>query len=1003
MTHLKLREKFIRFFEKRGHQTLPSASLIPNNDPSLLFVNAGMNPFKNIFLGLESPPYKKAVTIQKCLRAGGKHNDIETVGESPWHHTFFEMLGNFSFGDYFRKEAIQMAWDFLTKELNLPSCHLYVSVYEKDEESYSFWRSEQNIPENKIYQRGAEDNFWQMGETGPCGPCSDILYYKGNKTRPDPSELLEIWSLVFMEFYDAPGGQRQKLSVPCIDTGIGMERLCSILQNKQSNFHNDLFLEIILNLQKACPFKYDFKEPFQTEQQIAFRVLADHCRGAGFLIADGVLPGNEGPNYVLRRILRRAFYYSYKLSEKRGLLLKGIETLISLMKDIYPELNRESQLIYSTIESEEKRFSDSLNFGKKILSQKIKNLPEKNKHLDSHTVWDLYSTYGFPFDLTQLIAKEADCQVNLKEVEEIKTARVKEEKSLAHNKLSTGKAFKTELTKKAARYHSHLKNFQPTEFTGWENATSKGQILSLWAFPMILSTDNPSSFIQSNKGQKHLKHISDSPSGSLKKGQRGFVITDTTCFYPEGGGPLGDEGTMETSTGRAFVSDCQKISQTILHEVEVLEGDLTTGQKIRLSVNKNYRRLMATSHSGTHLLHFALRKVLGTSVRQAGSLVEPGRLRFDFTSPLALTEKQLKKAEDSVNHIIQEGRKVSSCNFPYKKAVKEGALSLAGENYESVVRVITMGDSKELCGGIHVANTKEIQIFKIVSETGVQAGVRRIVAYTGERAKRWLKLLKTQMEELQAFLAKPDVISHCPVDLNPLKNPFTEWAKFWDQKIKFLEKQLEQKSSSGAAIEPKQPGSADALSGNKQNYEIGSSPKSNLLQKNLELRKYLQIPPTKENENDNPLIKAFQKKKQRLKNLTKKWESLKDLSIDKEFLIRKAKSFKEGSYLLVVELPIENPKGLANLADQLKARLRSGLVVALGKGEKQCPLIVTVTKDLQDTFPASDILKEIVAPLLKGRGGGQARFAQGIATDKKAFQRLESLLQSKLKVFKIQE
>ncbi|MCY4512750.1 MAG: alanine--tRNA ligase, partial [Bdellovibrionales bacterium] len=372
MTHFEIRKIFLDFFKERGHKILPSSSLIPQKDPSLLFVNAGMNQFKSVILGLEKPPEKNVVTIQKCLRAGGKHNDLENVGQTSYHHTFFEMMGNFSFGGYFKKQAIGLAWEFLTQKLKLPLEDLWVSVYEKDEESYEIWRNEQKIPENKIYRMGKEDNFWQMGDTGPCGPCTEIHYYGGKEKTPDPSQLIEIWNLVFMEFDDKGSGKREKLSVPCVDTGMGLERLCAILQNKKSNYHTDYFKEIISSLEKASGCKYDFTETDQNEKQMAFRVLADHSRAAAFLMSDGVLPGNEGRSYVLRRILRRAFFYSHKLNPKVNLPQKGAEALISLMKDIYPELEREVGLITSHIEAEDKQFSESLSFAIKTFSKKEK-------------------------------------------------------------------------------------------------------------------------------------------------------------------------------------------------------------------------------------------------------------------------------------------------------------------------------------------------------------------------------------------------------------------------------------------------------------------------------------------------------------------------------------------------------------------------------------------------------------------------------------------------------
>ena len=985
MTSFQVRKKFIEFFKRENHTLLPSSSLIPQKDPSLLFVNAGMNQFKNVFLGESPPPAPQVVTIQKCLRAGGKHNDLENVGESPWHHTFFEMMGNFSFGSYFKETAIKLAWEFLTKELGFLEEHLYATVFKEDKKAYSIWREVIGLPEHKIFLLGEEDNFWRMGESGPCGPCSEIHYYKGPKKTPSSEELTtEIWNLVFMEFFEQEDGKKTPLPKRCIDTGMGLERLTSLIQEKKSNYDTDLFKEIIGTLEKFSGHSYNFNEDENTlsekegrsvfEKTKAFRVLADHSRAVAFLISDGVLPGNEGSSYVLRRILRRAFYYSRELNPKMNLLQKGTETLISLIRDIYPELKREAGLISSLIEAEEKQFCESLDFGRKIFVKKLKELPENTKTLHPSLVWDLYSTYGFPFDLTHLMAEKQGYQVNLQEAEKIKqkesasrNAPLKEE--------GVNKSLKEQIRKQAAQYHSQTDVFHPTEFTGYDKREEKGEILSLWSFDL--------------KKQENII-----PVTSLKKGQSGFVITDKTCFYSEGGGPLGDQGTMKTKTGQASIKDCQKVSKIIFHEVEILKGEIKISQETHLCVDRNYRQLVATSHSATHLLNFALRKVLGPSARQAGSLVEPGRLRFDFTTPAPLTLQQMDALEDIVNGIIKEGREVTSQEMPYKRAIQEGVISLPGENYDEEVRVIIMGDSKELCGGIHVSNTKEIKKFKIASETGVQSGVRRIVAYTGTRAKKWEELLKNQIKELQEYLKTEfDSLNKKDTNRNLDKasprstNIFTDWIKQKEGQIKFLEKQLQNSGSSKPYSQPNEKSINTSLPLNDKF----------LIKHNLELRRFLKISPPKEEEKNNPLLKAFRKRKERLDSLKKKCQSLSAFSVDKEALVKQAQFFNKKSRLLCAELPFENSKPLAALADQLKDKLVSGVVVALGKGQNQFPLIVAVTKDLQTQFSAGEIFKKSVAPFLKGKGGGQARFAQGIATDKKDFSKLKIFLLKELK------
>ena len=688
MTSFEVRKIFLDFFKEREHKILPSSSLIPEKDPSLLFVNAGMNQFKPVILGLEKPPAKNVVTIQKCLRAGGKHNDLENVGRTSYHHTFFEMMGNFSFGGYFKQKAISLAWEFLTEKLKLSPENLWVSVYDKDEESYAIWRDEQNIPENKIYQMGEKENFWQMGDTGPCGPCTEIHYYKGLETRPHPGQFMEIWNLVFMEFYDTEQGKREKLSIPCVDTGMGLERLCSILQNEKSNYNTDLFREVIQSLEEASGCSYNFTETSQDEKQAAFRVLADHSRAAAFLIGDGVFPGNEGQSYVLRRILRRAFFFSRTLNPKVNLLQKGAEAVISLMKDVYSILESEAEHIGSYIEREKNQFFETLNHGEKklfeiglwtelhelkalhlykqikqsgdkerlceellkdpefvktkisessikmkvsnfefldtgkglqnaskrskvifnkynsssveklqIVIAEAQNKPDK-KFLDSYIVWHIHSTYGLPLDLIRLIAGERGYHVNLEEVEKIKEKIISSiEKEITQQEQEHSLQSLSQLALKMG--------CQETEFTGYEKSKEIGQIL----FKVSPPEDD---LIPPERGPEGVSRSSMPDVFSpLKKGQKGWLILDKTCFYPEGGGPIGDVGILKTDTGdRAEVLDCQKRGDFIVHEVEVTEGEgeWKEGQQCRMEVDEKHRRLIKSNHSATHLLHQALRR-----------------------------------------------------------------------------------------------------------------------------------------------------------------------------------------------------------------------------------------------------------------------------------------------------------------------------------------------------------------------------------------------------------
>lgn len=1082
MISSEIRKRFLNFFRKNRHKVLPGSSLIPDNDPSLLFVNAGMNQFKNVFLGLERPPAKNVVTIQKCLRAGGKHNDLENVGDTPSHHTFFEMMGNFSFGGYFKNPAIALAWEFLTKELNLNPEDLWISVYEKDKESYEIWRDEQKIPENKIYQLGEKSNFWQMGEAGPCGPCAEIHYYRGKETRPDPSQFIEIWNLVFMEFYDTEEGKRQKLPIPCVDTGMGLERLCSVLQNKKSNYHTDLFSEIISSLEKASSCKYDLEEKNQTDQQKAFRVLADHSRAVCFLINDGVSPGNDKESYVLRRIIRRALYYSQKLHPTKNLLQVGVEKTITLMDEIgsllkkdqeltpvtetYLSLKGEEKRIQSIIGRETKQFFDSLKEGRKQLEVIMESLPKK--FIPVKEVWNLYSTYGFPIDLTCLIAKEKGWTVaKEEEIEKYKKEVSKQLTSVISK--NQWEDFK----KKNDSLKMIIDSLEPsqtkTTWTGYEQDKEEGKIVAvLSVLPEKPSDSGPTFIIVPGQVQ-----ISNS---CIPKGLKGYVILDKTCFYPEGGGPIGDRGWLlkiEHQTKRkkiiASVLDCQKKGDFIIHEVEAQE-DITPGQSCYMEVNKNFRKDVKSSHTATHLLNSALRTVLGESVRQSGSLVEPGRLRFDFTHSKALTEKECRQVEEWIWQSLEREENLSSSFKKLEQAKEEGALFLKGENYDSEVRVINIGEktSKELCGGIHVQNTREIESFKIVSERGIQSGVRRIVAYAGFLAKSWEAFLVQQNLKLREYLKLP-LPEERPGDSLFIEkekffwkgtlekeNPFLIWIENKEKELKIFRKTI-------VRLEGKD--SLETVLSNNQEFIKIKSRFHPLAQQVLELREHLKLSlpkaekvmdfflkqntpnktvsfkesfekpdnsthssKTKEKgnrttdnqketkkssgwtkeqliekardcfeESENPLnwMKAKNQEAYKLKEQLKK---IKSLGRTKEQLLEKAKDFKLGGLkgkLLVADLPLEDRKMISDISDFLLSKLSSGLVILSGEGEGKHPVLVNRTKDFEGLLSAGDILKNTVAPLCKGKGGGKASFAQGSITDKSKFSDLETFLLEK--------
>ncbi len=720
MKSSEIRNAFIEYFKKQGHAHVGSSSLIPENDPTLLFANAGMNQFKNTFLGLEKRDYSRAVTVQKCVRAGGKHNDLENVGFTARHHTFFEMLGNFSFGDYFKKDAIRFAWEFLTKELNIPKEKLYVTVHISDDEAAEIWHQQEGIPKDRIFRFDA-DNFWKMGDTGPCGPCTEIFYDHGPKagTISDPykgiaageDRFVEIWNLVFMQYFENPPGTLTPLPKPSVDTGSGLERVVAAMQGKFNNYDTDLFMPMIERACKIGNLEYiTDKEVLAKNQTVAettsaLRVLADHCRSSSFLIADGALPSNEGRGYVLRRILRRAIRYGRKLSATQSFLPGMAEALIDSMGSVYPELEARRAHILNTIRDEEERFISTLDNGTNILLEELKNAKAKGvTELSGEVVFRMYDTYGFPADLTRVIANENGVEVNEAAFEkEMEANRAKSKASWKGKALG---ADEQHLIKFAKDYIAAGKI---VTFTGYSKMADKGVLTAL------------------SNGQSEVQ--------SLATGDTGVAILDKTSFYGEGGGQAGDVGYLVAGTSRAKVLNTTKIDDVILHHIEVEHGSFSVGTSIDTTVSVFERRNSMSNHSATHLLHAALRKVLGTHVTQAGSLVDSQKTRFDFTHNKPLSSDEIKQIEDLVNEQIAQAHPVTVELMSPKEATEKGAMALFGEKYGDTVRVLTMGDfSCELCGGTHVSNTSQIRLFKVISEAGVSAGVRRLEAITGDAA-----------------------------------------------------------------------------------------------------------------------------------------------------------------------------------------------------------------------------------------------------------------------------
>ena len=697
MTSAELRTAFLEFFHQRGHSIEPSSSLVPGNDPTLLFTNAGMVQFKDVFLGREQRDFNKAVTSQRCVRAGGKHNDLENVGYTARHHTFFEMLGNFSFGDYFKKDAIHYAWDFLTKELGIPAEKLWVTVFDEDPEAEAIWINEVGVSPNRLSRIGAKDNFWSMGDVGPCGPCTEIFYDHGEDIpggppgtpEEDGDRYIEVWNLVFMQYDRAADGTLTPLPKPSVDTGMGLERISAVLQGVHNNYEIDLFQPVL----KAAAELVGTTDLTLS----SLRVIADHIRSCSFMVADGVMPSNEGRGYVLRRIIRRAIRHGYRLGIHEVFFYKLVAPLAIEMGVAFPELKAAQANVERILKKEEERFAETLGQGMKILEACVAKM--QGTVIPGETVFQLYDTYGFPVDLTADFARENQLTVDHAGFEVAMNAQ----RERARSASSFG-----------ADYDQDIKLDSQTEFTGYEHLDDQVQIVALY-----------------KQGQS---------VDSLLAGEEGLVVLDKTPFYAESGGQIGDSGQI-TATNAVFdVKDTQKQSGTLfLHKGKVLSGTLTTGQACTASVNKVDRVATELNHSATHLLHAALRQTLGEHVSQKGSLVNTERLRFDFAHFEPVTPEEIEVLERLVNEQVRINNSVSSEIMAKEDAVQAGAMALFGEKYGAEVRVLKIGEfSTELCGGTHVVRAGDIGCFKIISETGVAAGVRRIEAVTGAGCIDWI-------------------------------------------------------------------------------------------------------------------------------------------------------------------------------------------------------------------------------------------------------------------------
>jgi len=700
-----IRQQFLSFFASRGHQIVPSASLVPGNDPTLLFTNAGMVQFKDTLTGKEPRAYSRAVSAQRCVRAGGKHNDLENVGYTARHHTFFEMLGNFSFGDYFKQGAIEYAWELLTKVYKLPAEKLWVTVYIEDDEAYDIWARVIGVPPERIIRIGdnkgaryASDNFWQMGDTGPCGPCSEVFYDHGPEVwggppgspEEDGDRYIEIWNLVFMQYERDAAGTLAPLPKPCVDTGMGLERIAAVLQHVHSNYAIDLFQALIAAAARATHT--------QDLSNNSLKVIADHIRACSFLIVDGVIPSNEGRGYVLRRIIRRALRHGHKLGQSGAFFYTLVDALVEQMGDAYPELRAQAARVAQVLRQEEERFAETLENGIKILDAALACLKEGDT-LDGQTLFTLYDTYGFPLDLTADICRERGVAVDQDGFDAAMEQQREQARAAGKFKVDAGLVY----------------DGVATQFQGYEHVQAEGVVTALY--------------------------VDGTPVASIEAGNHAVVVLDTTPFYAESGGQVGDAGELASASGARFsVTDTQKIQATVFgHHGALASGTLAVGDRVYAQVDAPRRARITRNHSATHLMHKALRTVLGSHVQQRGSLVDADKTRFDFAHDAPMTAQQIAQVETIVNAEILQNQPTQTRLMAYDDAIQIGVTALFGEKYGDTVRVLDIGSTRELCGGTHVARTGDIGLFKILAESGVAAGVRRVEAITGEAALAWVQ------------------------------------------------------------------------------------------------------------------------------------------------------------------------------------------------------------------------------------------------------------------------
>ena len=901
----QIRSIFLEFFKEKGHEIVESGSLIPINDPSLLFTNSGMVPFKDMLLGVEKRGYTRATSSQRCLRVGGKHNDLDNVGYTARHHTFFEMLGNFSFGDYFKEEAIAFAWELLTKRYEIPPEKLWITVHKDDEESEKIWIDKIGVDPERISRLDDEENFWTMGDTGPCGPCSEIYYDHGDHIEGEPPTMtsdpgdrfIEIWNLVFTQFDRSKDGTLNPLPNPCVDTGMGLERMTAVLQGEHNNYNIDLFGKLVKNAAELIDEK-NLENP-------SLRVIADHLRASSFLIADGIVPSNEGRGYVLRRIIRRALRHANKLGFKGTLLASMVPTLIEEMGDAHPLLAKESKIIKANLLQEEQQFSETLSQGMLLLESEIAQLDERV--IPGDIVFKLYDTFGFPVDMTADFARERGLEVDLVEYEKL----MEEQKERARSSNSFTSVVPESLTIKGS-----------TEFIGYDQTNSDTKVVEL---------------INTSK---------ESKSDKLAEDEEGVVILEQTPFYAESGGQIGDKGTLSGKGFRFDVLDTQKIGDHHGHFGVVKEGELKINSKVLAHIDEDFRNKVVPNHSATHLLQAALKKILGDHIEQKGSLVEESRLRFDFAHSKPVSTEEITKIEDLINLQIEKNTKSVTKVMTIEEATKKGAIAFFGEKYGEEVRVLDLGEgfSVELCGGTHVTKTGEIGLMKIINESGISAGVRRIEAVTGVGATLLLQELEQRITSIcDELLVDVELIDQDKSNLDLIRDLQSK-LNMVARELSCSEDQILKK-----IVQVKEEITALEKGLGKDISII--SPASNSLMDAI-----------KELKNLNTALNNENKKK--------KSEGISSSASD-----LKANSVTVAGYNLITK-SFENidAKSLRDLADQLRNNEPNTIVTLVSITGDKIPLIVACSKKVE--IDAREIMKHLVNQL-GGSGGGRPDFAQG--------------------------